>query len=330
MITIFSVFLEQLRSENVVSQSFRFAKGTAQNMVSGIRTWFTYCVYYSQAHIPARAESLVPFLQLMSLTVTYAHLKHLVSAIKFYHQAKNADFPEHNFEVNNTLHGLKRELAQTVFQALPLTPAIMRAMYAHLDMSKPKDLALWCSYLVTFYCLFRKINSVPKSGKTLDMKRTLMRKHIRVDSDSNMVFVHVTFSKTIHFGQRDLVIPIPGNGDAAMDPVRHLKALFSLYPCPAESPVFSYSKDKCITYSGFTTSLKQLLKKAGYEPSHYSGHSFRRGGATLLYKLGASILQIQASGDWSSQCFARYLHVSEEERLKVQTLVATSISNGWN
>ena len=106
MITIFSVFLEQLRSENVVSQSFRFAKGTAQNMVSGIRTWFTYCVYYSQAHIPARAESLVPFLQLMSLTVTYAHLKHLVSAIKFYHQAKNADFPEHNFEERTCSHGV--------------------------------------------------------------------------------------------------------------------------------------------------------------------------------------------------------------------------------
>ena len=319
-----------MRTENVVSQSYRFTKGTAQNMVSGIRTWLTFCVYYNLEYLPATAGTLVPFLQLMSLTVTYGHLKHLMSAIKFYHQAKNVAFPEHDFDVNNTLHGLKRELSHTVFQALPLTPAIMRGMFAHLDMSKPKDLSLWCSYLVTFYCLFRKSNSVPKSGKTFNVKRLLMRKHIRVDKDNNMVYVHVTFSKTIHFGQRDLVIPIPGNEDAAMDPVRHLDALFSRCPCPAESPAFSFSKDKCITYAGFTTSLKQLLKKAGYDPSQYSGHSFRRGGATLLYKLGATILQIQASGDWSSQCFARYLHVSEEERLQVQTLVANAISSGLN
>ena len=314
----------------MVSQSHRFAKGTAQNMVSGIRTWLTFCVYYNLQHLPATSESLVPFLQLMSLTVKYDHLKHLMSTVKFYHQARGIPFPEHDFDVSNTLHGLKRELSHTVFQALPLTPAILRSMYEHLDTSKPKDLSLWCSYLVTFYCLFRKSNSVPKSCKNFDVKRTLLRKHVRVDSDNNMVFVHVTFSKTIQFGQRELVIPIPGNDDEAMDPVRHLRALFLMCPCPAESPAFSYTKDKCITYTGFTTSLKQLLKKAGYDPSLYSGHSFRRGGATLLYRLGASILQIQASGDWSSQCFARYLHVSEEERLKVQTLVANAMSSGWN
>ena len=330
MIISVSVYLVQLRSENLVSQSHRFAKGTAQNMISGIRTWFTFCVYYNLLRIPATAVSLVPFLQLMSLTVTYDHLKHLMSAVRFYHQAKGVAFPEHDFDVNNTLHGLKRELSHTVFQALPLTPSIMRGMYKYLDMSKPKDLSLWCSYLVTFYCLFRKSNSVPKSGKNFNIKRTLLRKHIRVDSPNNMVYVHVTFSKTIHFGQRDLVIPIPGNEDAAMDPVRHLAELFDMCPCSPDSPAFTFGKEKCITYSGFTTSLKQLLMKAGHNPSLYTGHSFRRGGATLLYKLGASILQIQASGDWSSQCFARYLHVSEEERLKVQTLVASAMSSGWN
>ena len=332
MVTLyFSVFLAQLHSENLVSQSFRFAKGTAQNMLSGIRTWFYFCVYFQFNTKPATKDSLVPFLQLMSLTVTYEHMKHLLSAIKFYHEAVGEQYPDHDFDVNNTLHGLKRELSHTVFQALPITPAIMRKIFAGLDMSKPKDLALWCSYLITFFCLFRKSNSVPKSSKQMDMKRTLQRRHIRVDLAANIVYVHVTFSKTIHFGQRDLIIPIPGNQDEALDPVRHLHAFFTKCPCAPESPAFTYSTGKCITaitYSGFTTSLKQLLKKAGLNPSLYSGHSFRRGGATLLYNLGASILQIQASGDWSSQCFVRYLHISEEERLKVQALVSSAISGG--
>ena len=317
-----------MEAENLTSQSYRFAKGTAQNMLSGIRTWLTYCVYFSKPVLPATSSSVIPFLELMSITVTYSHLKHLLSAVKFYHLTKGFEFPEHDFDISNTLHGLKRKKSHTPHQALPLTPRILRDLYRGLDMRKDKDRALWCSYLVTFYCLFRKSNSVPKSATNIDLKRTLLRKHIHVDTGKNMVYVHVTFAKTIQFGNRDLVIPIPGNSDPALDPVRHLHALFTRVPCQPESPAFSFKPNSFITYSTFTTSLKRLLGFAGYNPSLYSGHSFRRGGATFLFKLGASILQIQASGDWSSQCFVRYLHVSEEERLQVQLPVSSAISSG--
>ena len=160
----------------------------------------------------------------------------------------------------------------------------------------------------------------------VDLKRTLLRRHIVITQDT--VFVHCTFSKTIQFGQRDLVIPIPANSDPAMDPVRHLKALYSSIDCPLDSPAFSYGPSKFVTYNSFTSRLKKLLTEAGYEPALYSGHSFRRGGATLLHKLGATILQIQASGDWASQCFVRYLHVSAEDRQVVQLLVSDAISEG--
>ena len=311
-----------------MSQSHRFVQGTAQNIVSGVRTWFTFCVYYDLLCMPATSATVIPFLELMALTVSYGHLKHLLSSLKFYHQSKGLMYPEHDFEINNTFHGLKRKLARTPNQALPLTPAIMRNMFTKLDMDIVKDRALWCSYLVTFYCLFRKSNSVPKSGTKIDLKRTLLRQNIKVDEETNTVYVYVSFSKTIHFGNRYLVIPIPGNSDEAMDPVRHLKALFSAVDCSPESPAFSFSPGKFITYSTFTTRLKRLLDQSGYDSSLYSGHSFRRGGATLLYRLGASVLQIQISGDWSSQCFARYLHISEDERREVQELVASAISAG--
>ena len=325
-----SVYLAQLEEKNLESQSYRFAKGTAQNMLSGIRTWFMYCVFFNQPILPSTSSTVVPFLELMSLTATYLHLKHLLSAVKFYHLAKGVSFPEHDFDIENTLHGLKRKLSHTPHQALPLTPGILRDLFRKLDMSSVKDRALWCSYLVTFYCLFRKSNSVPKSAKNIDLRRTLLRRHVHVDTASNMVYIHVTFAKTIQFGNRDLVIPIPGNSDPALDPVRHLQKLFSKVPCSPDAPAFSYAASQFITYSNFTTCLKKLLGLTGYNPRDYSGHSFRRGGASFLFRLGASILQIQASGDWSSQCFVRYLHVSEEERLRVQQLVAKAISSGMN
>ena len=295
-------------------------------MISGVRTWFFFCFYFGLQHSPATACSLVPFLELMAITATYSHLKHLLSSIKFYHRAKNLLFPEFDFDVVNTMQGIKRRQSHTPHQALPLTPDIMRDIYNLLDMSKVKDRALWCSYLVTFYCLFRKSNSVPKSMNNVDLKRTLLRRHIMIDQ--NTVYVHCTFSKTIQFGQRDLVIPIPGNSDPALDPVRHLRVLFASVNCPLDAPAFSHGPGQFITHSTFTTRLKTLLTRAGYSPSLYSGHSFRRGGATLLYRLGASILQIQASGDWASQCFVRYLHISDQDRKAVQTLVSDAISSG--
>ena len=121
----FSVYLAQLEEKNLESQSYRFAKGTAQNMISGIRTWFTYCVYFNQQILPATSSSVIPFLELMSLTSTYQHLKHLLSAVKFYHLARGLEFPEHDFEITNTLHGLKRKISRTLHQALPLTPNIL-------------------------------------------------------------------------------------------------------------------------------------------------------------------------------------------------------------
>ena len=68
----------------------------------------------------------------------------------------------------------------------------------------------------------------------------------------------------MHFGNRYLIIPIPGNSDEAMDPVRHLSALFSAVDCQPDSPAFSYITGRFIIYSMFTTRLKSLLGQARY------------------------------------------------------------------
>ena len=77
-----------------------------------------------------------------------------------------------------------------------------------------------------------------------------------------------------------------------------------------------------VTYSDFTKELRSLLDAAGFIASSYSGHSFRRGGATYLYSLGADPLLIQASGDCATDCFTRYIFLSLEQRLTAQEKMA--------
>ena len=132
-------------------------------------------------------------------------------------------------------------------------------------------------------------------------------------------------SKTNQFGNRDMITPMVANPIRALCPVYHMKELFSRFNLAGNLPAFSYierNKVRCVTYDGFTKTLRRLLDAAGIKASSYSGHSFRRGGASYLYSLGADTLLIQATGDWQSDCFARYLYLSLDQRLQAQEKMA--------
>ena len=309
----------------MVTQSFRFARSSAKNIVSGIRTWLYFCLFYNLRALPADTTDLISFLQLNSFSSGYAHLKHLLHCIDYYHQISNVPVPQRDFALDNTLQGLKRELAGTPNQVLPIQPDLLRQIYSKLDMNKNSDLALWCGYLTTFRCLFRKSNSVPE-GTEYDSEKVLTRKHIVLNHRTKTVLVYISWSKTIQFGGKDIVVPIPPTNDPTLDLYKHLNMLFTRVNVNESSPAFSYGQNKFITYKTFTTRLKSLLKKCGVDPSRYSGHSFRRGGATYLHSLGGTGLQIQASGDWSTLTFLRYLHLTLEDRWSSQQLMSDGIS----
>ena len=317
--------LAGLRIQNRVTQGFKYTKESAANVLSGIHQHFYFTVYYQISPLPTSVDTLVCFLEFMARTVGHPHLKHLLSCVKFLHEALDLPFPINSFMIDMTMQGLKRRLAKVPFQVLPLTPIILKKMYSHLDMSNIQDRALWCAYLLSFYGLLRKSSAVPKSAQ-YDVNKVLVRRNIAVDNQNNMVYIYLGHGKTNNFCTRDVIIPVPGNRDPALDPVRHLDALFSTVQSDPDSPAFSFSANQFITYTSFTTRLKSLLKKAGFDADLYSRHSFRRGGATFLHQCGGTALMIQASGDWSSQCFTRYLYLSETERLHSQNLMTMAIN----
>ena len=319
-----AVQLQNLRLENRITQSYRFAKSSTANVVSAIRQYLYFADYFHIPPLPITVDTLVLFMEFMARTSGYAHLKHLLSSVKFLHEAIDLPFPEKNFQLDTTLQGLKRRLANVPFQVLPITPAILRKMFEHLDRSKPENIALWASFLVAFYGLLRKSNVVPKPSD-FDPRKVIVKRNIMIDEENNMVYIYIGFGKTNQFGAKDVILPIPGNEDPALDPVRNISAALQLNTDGPDSPAFSYSRNKFITYALFTKRLKELLTGAGIDADLYSGHSFRRGGATFLHVCGGSSLEIQASGDWSSLCFTRYLYLSEDERLKAQLLMKNGI-----
>ena len=298
-------------------------------MISAVRQYLYFVKFFFLPMLPVSPQTMICFLEFMSLTSSYGHLKHLLSSVKFLHQAYDMNFPCENFQLDMTMQGLKRRLACVPFQVLPITPKVLRAIYSHLDMGNNEDLALWCSYLVAFYGLLRKKNVVPE-GTNHDPAKVLSRRNFRIDASTKVIYMYIGFSKTNQFGSRDLILPIPGNSDRILDPVSHLLELFRRVDVPPSAPAFSYDSNKFIKYSMFTGRLKSLLDKAGFPASQYSGHSFRRGGASFLHACGASALMVQAAGDWSSNCFTRYIFLSLDERLRSQLLMSQAISTETN
>ena len=142
--------MEQLRAENRITQGYKYTKESARNIISGIRQWLFFAIFFALPILPATVDSLVCFLELMSRTSGFHHLKHVLHSVKFLHQALDLPFPEESFQLDMTMQGMKRKLAKTPFQVLPITPKVLRDIYGHLDMSKKADLALWCSFLISF------------------------------------------------------------------------------------------------------------------------------------------------------------------------------------
>jgi integrase len=265
-------------------------------------------------------------MELMAKTSGYGHCKNVLGGVKYLHAATGHEFPSDDFGLDETLQGLKRRLKGTPRMALPIEPVILRRMYEHIQIEKKSDLAMWCGFLVAFYCLFRKANVVPKDSN-FDPACILTRSDIEIDNSGQRVLVYVNFSKTNQYMKESHVIPVPANSDPALDLFRHLKLLYSCVDAPEAAPAFSYSKTGFIDHRSYTVKLKALLTKSGLDPDLYSGHSFRRGGASYLYSIGGTTLMVQTLGDWSSQVFTRYLHLSIDDRLMAQELIASNINN---
>ena len=307
------------------TQGYRFAKSTKSNVLSQIRQWLYFAIYFNVKIMPASSDSLCLFMELMSRTSGYGHCKNVLGGIKYLHASTGHTFPSNDFSLEETLQGLKRRLKGTPRAALPIDPVILRRMYAFINTSNNFDLALWCGYLVAFYSLFRKANVVPKDTN-FDPDCVLTRSDIEIDEVGQRVLIYVSFSKTNQFMRKCHVIPIPANEDPALDLFRHIKLLYSLVDIPENAPAFSYTKTKFVNHRTYTMRLKKLLSKAGLDPTLYSGHSFRRGGASYLYSIGGTTLMVQVLGDWASQVFTRYLHLSLDDRLEAQELIAININ----
>ena len=310
-----------------MSQRAAFASGTQSNLRVQWRSFLLFCHYFHIQPIPADLDIICMYVQFLSQTLTIQSIRNYLNGVKLLHLYVGAPFPHiGSFELTLLLKGLARLNPHTPKQALPITPPILLKLLAHLQLSCPLHASLWSAILLGFFLFARKSNLVPPSPSKFHPLKHLTRGSVAICPAG--LLVTLRWSKTIQCGDRVLRIPVVAIPNSPLCPLHAWYNMTSLVPAEDSSPAFIYPSPTgllTLTYYTFTSNLRKLLQLAGFNPSAYSGHSLRRGGATWAFKSKVPGELIQLHGDWSSDAYLRYLDFSLEGKMTVSSLMKQTI-----
>ncbi|XP_074608519.1 uncharacterized protein LOC141861550 [Acropora palmata] len=164
---------------------------------------------------------------------------------------------------------------------------------------------------------------------------------------ANLVFtpsganIHVSASKTIQCHQRALVLPIPSSPGSRLCPISALRRTILLVngepfgservnPGPSSAPLFSVLSGSAlepITYKHFSGFLSRVASRLHLDPSRFSPHTFRRGGATFAFDCHVSSKIIKLQGDWQSDAYLVYLELSQQQKQRACQAMAAKLQS---
>ena len=294
-----------------------FARGTLKNLKIQWETFLLFCMFFKLNYVSVSTKVLSLYAQFLSRSFkSVESIKNYLSGVKTMHYILGYTTVNINdFMLSLCIKGISRLNPYCVKQAKPITPNILIRMYSLLNFSKLIDTVYWCLFLFAFFLFARKSNLVPNSAS--DSKEGKYLLHRNVYFKGEILIVEMLWTKTIQFGERKLLTPlIPING-SILCPILAYKSMCEKVKVKGDAPLFSLSSTKFITYNSYQRKLKELISKLNLDPSEYSSHSFRRGGASFAFESGVSADLIQHHGDWKSDAYKRYLAFSLQDKVKV-------------
>ena len=316
--------LEWLSAGVARSVAYALADSTKKQYHGAETIFLLFCLFVrgSQPILPVSDGLLCMYLQWRSLTVDPKNLKTGLSAVRYLHERLGHTWVPvvDRFMVHRCLMGLKRLCCTPVQQKLPITPALLARMRRceTIDWTHPLMVVMWAAMLSAFYCFLRKDNFTVDKQNAYNYRRHLARGDIKFDGKS-LKFT-LRHSKTNQFGLREHVTVAHAMPGRLLDPYEAVLKAFALCPrATVTDPAFAVPSGQGrtvpLTHSMFVDTLRWCLCQIGVDPSVYSGHSFRRGGATFAHHLGVDPLLIKWMGDWRSDAYMLYVERQSAEAL---------------
>ena len=311
---------QNLDHEVLFYSNHTFAPSTAKTYTSQKVAFFEFCSKTNTLPVPLSQNDLGRYIAFLSRRLCFNSVRQYLNVVRIMHLEAGFRNPlEDNWYVDSILKGVKRVKGNSSTQKLPITLDILRAIAGTLDLSCSIDRVFWTVCLVAFYSFFRKSNLLLGSPESFDPSRNLCCSDVSFGAEGAVL--RVRWSKVIQFRERTLEVPLPKISTHLFCPSTALLQLCLSYKTSGNpTPLFQYKVNKTLvplTQFKFTQKLRQCLSQLGYPAEKYSGHSFRRGGATLALQCGLPVDLIKIQGDWNSNAYERYLQPSFGLRKKV-------------
>lgn len=192
----------------------------------------------------------------------------------------------------------------------PINATMLRVLFEGLDLTNPRDIAVFAAACVAFWGQCRLGELLPLSGTPVASKFLPTRGHIsRSTRNKRTTTLRLPRTKIKTSGEDVAIVA----QSAPINPQVALEAHLLVNNCDLTDPLFSYSTNNgtaTLTKSKFLQRCNEVWKLAGYP--HTTGHSFRIGGTTELLLAGVSPEVVKAMGRWSSDAFHKYWRSLED------------------
>ena len=298
-----------------------YRPGTYRNLQSQWRAYLSFSFHFDFTPIPVSENVLCLYVQFLSRTLTVGSIRNYLNGVHLFH---GVEYPHHSsFPLKLTFMGLAKLSTHTPTQALPFYAAFFSFCVPIRRSSG------WC--IALRYLPFSSLLDYPifchLQSADLILRVILCRCNVQfIDPYLAVIF---SWSKTIQCRERRLVIPLVPISGSPLCPVSAFHHMSQLFPASVTSPAFCCfrgSKLVPLTKSVFVRKFRELLTRAYITAAQlYTGHSFRRGGASYAFRSGVPGELIQVMGDWKSNAYKRYFEFSFETMLSVSLRMRDAI-----
>ncbi len=311
------------------SRSHAFAKGTTSNLKTQFRSYFNFCVYFKREPLPANLHTICGFAQFLSRSLKPPSIRNYLSGVKLLHILSGFEYVfSEDFHLQLTLRGISRLHPHVPRRAKPMTPAILKLFHDHMDHSSSVHCTVFACGLLSFFTMARLGSVLPASSTAKTSKVILGRDCINFSKEGMLVtFLH---TKTIQFGRRRLHIPLV-KLDSIFCPVKAFRKSLSFLNVSHQVAFVTrdcHGHVSPLTKSIFIKVFREVLDAAGEQDvSGFTGHSFRRGGASWAFQAGIPGELIQVCGDWASDAYKKYLEFSMSNKIDLAACFARKLND---
>lgn len=327
-----------------ISHSSRVAYSTA------VRNYEHFCSSILSTHLawPATEQNLILWISFLSTVhstphnvsrqpLKYKTIKLYLSALGTVSEQRGFINPTHNaYQLSRALKGVKRiEDSPQRRERYPVTTTLIQQISSVINQRSYHDVMIFAAFTMATYALLRA-GEFTSSTSTSNI---LLWRDIIFKDENNLTLqttsfnaIHNSTQYIIHLRKSKTDIERQGAFVRVAAPIA-VKALLSLtqrmqFPLNSMKPVFSAS------YSMEPLSRQQLVNELRFKlrqinhpinPMHYSGHSFRRGGASSLLEAGVSHELIQYMGRWATNSQSTKLYFSTNSYINAITNASRSM-----